>query len=340
MNKSLKILHCANFSTFKNAQVYYSMDRKISYGLIQNGHLVYDFSYRDIARAQRFLGFKKKSIQKMNQDLIEHCKNIKPDLLLLGKCELINSETLKDIKNSHENIKIAKWFVDFIASEQRSFMEQFNFIDYFFKTSPKDLLNVSKTYKNTVFSMLPNISDPAFENTNSFNKEYDVIYIARDHKEDVRYKFAVMLNDFCKKHNLKLKIYASLGNPPIFGQEYYNEISKSKIAINFNRDDSLYEPSSEDKIFGSSDRMNHFMGLGTCCFSPRIKGFDKWFKDGQDIVYFDSVEDCFQKIKFYLKNENYKLIGNNGKEKVFNLVNSKRVTKYMLDLIFNSNEVL
>jgi len=42
----LKIVHCANFSESKYGAVYYAIDRKISNGLIRNGHFVYDFSYR------------------------------------------------------------------------------------------------------------------------------------------------------------------------------------------------------------------------------------------------------------------------------------------------------
>ena len=60
MNK-LKIVHCANFSYFKNGEVFYATDRKVTHGLMSQGHFVYDFSYRDQAKAQRFLGFKKKN---------------------------------------------------------------------------------------------------------------------------------------------------------------------------------------------------------------------------------------------------------------------------------------
>ncbi|MDZ7817351.1 MAG: hypothetical protein U5K55_01525, partial [Aliarcobacter sp.] len=56
---------------FKNGEVFYATDRKITHGLINQGHFVYDFSYRDQAKAQRVLAFKKRSIEKMNNDLME-----------------------------------------------------------------------------------------------------------------------------------------------------------------------------------------------------------------------------------------------------------------------------
>jgi len=163
MNETLKIVHCANFSNFKNGASYYAMDRKITHGLIQNGHFVYNFSYRDVAKARRFLGFKKKSIQLMNQDLIDTCTNIKPDILLLGKAETISLVTLKTIKELIPDIKIVQWFVDFLETEKKEFFDKFNYIDTFLKTSPLSLMELSREYPDTIFSCLPNISDPAFD---------------------------------------------------------------------------------------------------------------------------------------------------------------------------------
>lgn len=46
----MKILHIANFGFNKQGAHFYCTDRKISAGLIENGHFVYDFSFRDMAR--------------------------------------------------------------------------------------------------------------------------------------------------------------------------------------------------------------------------------------------------------------------------------------------------
>ena len=54
-NTPLHILHCAMFSVNKYGANFYSGHTRLSNGLIRNGHLVYNFSYRDVARAKRFL---------------------------------------------------------------------------------------------------------------------------------------------------------------------------------------------------------------------------------------------------------------------------------------------
>ncbi|APW66140.1 hypothetical protein LPB137_09875 [Poseidonibacter parvus] len=334
---NLRILHCANFSTFKNGEAYYSMDRKISHGFIQNGHMVYEFSYRDIAKAQRFLGLKKRSIEKMNKDLVDHCINIRPNILLLGKCELVSLESLEKIKKLLPDIKIIQWYVDFINKENNDFFSKFKYIDVFLQTTGTGLLELSKKYKNTIFSYIPNITDPNFDVNIDIKKEYDVLYIARDHKEDNRYKFALLLNEFCKKENINLKMYGSLGNPYVFGNDYYKEISKARIAINFNRED-LIDTYNHNKILGTSDRMNHFIGSKTCTFSPKIIDLDKLYKDNEHVVYFESSKECFEKLLKILNDESYNNIASDGQLKAYEISNSKRVTNYMLNLI-NNNEI-
>ena len=335
MQKHYKIVHCGIFNEKDNGNFFYGLERKISHGLIQNGHFVYDFSYRDVERNSRFLGLKDSGLKKMNKKLIDICRNIDADILFLAKAEKIEKATLIKIKELLPNIKIAQWYVDHLI-EKDDFFDKLDCIDVFYYANAKDLQNLSKKYENTIFSFFPNISDPAFDKKLELKKTNDVIYIARDYNEDVRTKFAVLLKDFCDKENINLKVYASLGNPAIFGNDFHKVIAQTKIAINFNRDDTLEEVNQE-KILGASDRMAQFLGSGICTFSPRIKGFEKLYKDTEEIVYFDTPSDCFEKLKFYLTNQNYESIAKKGQEKTYKIANAKRVTQFMLELLFENS---
>ena len=335
MQKHYKIVHCSIFNEKDNGNFFYKKKKKISHGLIQNGHFVYDFSYRDVERSLRFLGIKDSGLKKMNEKLINICKNIKADILFLAKAEKIDKVTLLKIKEILPNIKIVQWYVDHLQ-ENDAFFDKLDCMDVFYYANAKDLRSLSKKYYKTIFSFFPNISDPAFDKSINLEKTNDVIYIARDYKEDVRTKFAVLLKDFCDKEDINLKVYASLDNPAIFGNDFHEAISKTKIAINFNRDDNL-ESINEEKILGASDRMAQFLGSGICTFSPRIKGFEKLYEDNKDIVYFDNPENCFKKLKTYLENNQFEIIAKNGQEKTFEIANAKRVTKFMLELLFNDN---
>lgn len=331
---SLKIVHCGIFNENDDGNFFYGLERKISHGLIQNGHFVYDFSYRDWERNLRFFGIKNSGLKKMNEKLFKICINLNADLLLLGKAEKIDRQTLKNIKNELPNLKIAQWYVDHL-NEAPQFFENLNEVDTFFYANALNLKSLSKKYKDIKFSFFPNISDNAFDKCMDIPKTNDIVYIARDYKEDVRYKFAILLDEFCNKNGLKYKIYASLNNPPIFGNEFHKAINQAKIAINFNRDDALNDNENDKKWLGASDRMAQFMGCGVCTFSPKIKGFERFFEDKKDIVYFKSPDDCFKKIKEYLDNDKFKDIARSGRARALQIVNSKRVTKFMLELIFN-----
>lgn len=337
MQKHYKIVHCGIFNEKDDGNFFYGLERKISHGLIQNGHFVYDFSYRDVERNSRFFGIKDSGLKKMNEKLINICKNIKADILFLAKAEKIDKVTLLKIKKILPNIKIVQWYVDHLQ-ENDAFFDKLNCMDVFYYANAKNLESLSTKYNNTIFSFFPNISDPAFDKSINLEKINDVIYIARDYKEDVRTKFAVLLKKFCDKENINLKVYASLDNPAIFGNDFHEAISKTKIAINFNRDDNL-ESINEEKILGASDRMAQFLGCGICTFSPRIIGFEKLYEENKDIVYFNNPEDCFKKLKDCLQNNKFEIIGKNGQKKTFEIANAKRVTKFMLELLFNDNLV-
>ena len=138
MQKYYKIVHCGIFNERDNGNFFYGLERKISHGLIQNGHFVYNFSYRDVERNSRFFGIKDSGLKKMNEKLINICKNIKADILFLAKAEKIDKETLLKIKEILPNIKIIQWYVDHLQ-EDDAFFDKLNCMDVFCYANAKDL---------------------------------------------------------------------------------------------------------------------------------------------------------------------------------------------------------
>lgn len=66
---------------------------------------------------------------------------------------------------------------------------------------------------------------------------------------------------------------------------------------------------------------------------PSDRGLDMLFKDKEDIVYYDSLEDAIDKINYYTNNEEERLkIAKNGYEKVLN----NHTTLQRLDLILEN----
>ena len=110
-NKIIKILHITNFNERFNARLHYNTGKRINNGLIRLGYNVYQLSDRDIISTNRsLLDFNSEKF--LNNKVIEICKNFKPDFILLGHADLINSETLNYLKTNNKNLRIAQWFLD------------------------------------------------------------------------------------------------------------------------------------------------------------------------------------------------------------------------------------
>ena len=59
-----------------------------------------------------------------------------------------------------------------------------------------------------------------------------------------------------------------------------------------------------------------------------------FFKDKKDVIYFKSIEDLTEKIKYYSKNDKERCeIAYNGKLKYFKLFENTLVTKYIVEKI-------
>ncbi|GIT98467.1 glycosyltransferase [Sulfurovum sp. TSL1] len=322
--KSLKVLHCANFSESKLGQVFYSIDRKITNGLIRNGHFVYDFSYREVAKNSTFLKRKKLGRTKMNEKLLETIHNLNPDLLLLGHSELVYTSTLKKIKESFPDIKIAMWWVD-PFDRITHINDRLPYLDTFFATtSPKYYKQFFTNRTN--FEYMPNMCDDSIETLKAFeNKafEYDLIFIGRS--DDNRKDFIHKLSEI---EEIDFKIFGHNKKSLIFGQKFLNTVIKSKMAINYSRynDIPLY----------SSDRIIQLLAQGCLVFSPKIPEFDTLFLN-DEIIYFDDFEDLKEKLIFYKNNEEKRLeISKKGWEKAHKMFNSTLITEKMIQKIFNS----
>lgn len=323
----LKIVHCANFSESKYGAVYYAIDRKISNGLIRNGHFVYDFSYREVAKNSTFFKSKKFGIKNANNALLETLKNIEPNLLLLGHSELITLEALRKAKELYPQMKIAMWWVDWIYN-LNTILERLELIDHFFiTTDPKELQHTNthqKLYEKC--SYLPNICDSSIDTCKAFenkNYEFDILFIGRYDKE--REKFI----DFLKQSfsHLKLGFFGLTKETVLTGSHYIQTIGMSKIGINYSRknDISMY----------SSDRIIHLLANGVLVFSPRIPNLATIIAE-DEIVYFDDNEDFAHKLHYYLAHDEERIkTSKKGWLKAHGNFNEKIITQKMLDKIYS-----
>lgn len=323
----MRILHIANFSLFKNETVFYSMDRKISNGLIRNGHFVADFSYRDLAKYKAPLKIKKLGIKKMHESIFKTIDNLKPELILLGHSELIDTSTIKLIKKKYPNLKIAMWWVDWLKN-LASIKNKIDYLDVLFTTTginaiDKSLLNNRKLK----IAYLPNMCDDSIEcykaySKNDFNQ--DLLFAGRVDEER-----ELFLNKLSNKldTNICFNLFGKRKNTLLLGHKFQEEIGNSRMSLNLSRDHetSLY----------SSDRIIQLMANGSMVFSKTIPDINLLFEK-DEIILFDNINDCQEKIEYYYQNDDLrKEIAYKGWKKAHKSYNSTRVTKFMIEIIFD-----
>lgn len=326
----MKILHISNFAFNKLGERYYSMDRKISAGLIENGHFVYDYSFRDMARMGTIFKTKKMGSGVANAEILKIVDNLRPDLILIGHSDLLKPETLKKIRIDYPKIKIGFWFVDWLCESSKvNFIKQFSpYVDALFCTTGGELLTQFKLPTNKV-SYIPNIAQRSIECLKQFDElDYvsDFVFFGTVYKDPER---EALLQELIHQLPDDLSCFGAFGKETVYGHQYMDILASSRCGLNLSRrnDIDLY----------SSDRIVQLTGNGLLTFTPKIPGFDELYKD-DEVVYFDNINDLIDKFKFYKADiENAKRVAKRGWNRSHQSYNSKRVSKFMIELILDQS---
>lgn len=327
----MKVLHIANFGFNKQGAHFYCTDRKISAGLIENGHFVYDFSFRDMARMGTIFKTKKLGANWANKEILKIVNNIEPDLVLVGHSDLMSPNVLREIKKQFPKTKIAFWYVDPLYLEQKlGFIREFSpYLDAIFCTTGGEYLQKLKQPHLKV-AYMPNVGHRNVEvlkqfASNTVDKEF--IFCGVIYKEPVREKFLKDLADALKKNQVHYQYYGCFEQPGVYGKGYYKVLSESRMGLNYSR--------KNDVTLYSSDRIVQLTGNGLLTFSPRIPGFEKLYTENE-IVYFEDQTDLAAKIKYYADHtEEAKRVAEAGWNKTRNSFNAKRISQFMIEVTFN-----
>ena len=326
MTERLKILHCANFSHRKSGAAYYATDRKISNGFTRNGHMVVDFSYRDMARAHSPLKIKALGIKKMNQLLVTTVERMRPDVLVLGHTELVANATLRKIRATHPDIKIVMWFVDWIRkikANQHFFSQRVALLDALFTSTDAALIQsiFTDSSQHAKIHFLPNICDSSIDTGRAFEQlrpRHDIVFVGR--YDGHRNALIRLLRKGLPGFNIGL--YGQSAYSLLLGHDYIKVLAASTMAINYSRHNeiSLY----------SSDRIVHLTANGCLTFSPQPPNMQTIFSD-EEVVYFSDMGDLKEKLLYYAAHpEEAALIAEAGHKRAHKDYESGVVTRQML----------
>ena len=341
-NRNLKIIHVSNFGQRQANRLYnISIAKKISTGLIRNGHDVIDISDRDVVRLNRGLKNINKGMNYFNNLLLETIDNYKPDGLILGHVNNLDEKTLETIKGKNKNIKLAQWFEDNLSkngpdpvSNENNFIKHIEYLDHNFITSDPVNLKLNNKYN---CSYLPIPVDKNIENLKCYNNKNPIkdLFFTMSHgvnkgvlkrnKVDVREPFVKEL--ISSNPDIIFDVYGYNNNQPIWSQDFYEALYKSKMALNLSRINNVK--------YYSSNRIASLVGNGILTFVDINTKLNDFFSD-DEVVFYKNIKDLSNKLKYYKNHEaNRVKIAKNGKEKYFRIFNNEVIADYICSRLFD-----
>jgi hypothetical protein len=216
------------------------------------------------------------------------------------------------------------------------FLKKIRYLNCSFCTTHPDSL---KILKNRNIFYIPNPVDETFENLELYKKKiykYD-LFFALSHgvhrgslkkgKTDNREIFLNKLINF--SNEIRFNIYGIKDNQPIWAENFKNELSKSKMALNLSQGEPLK--------FYSSDRISQLIGNGVLTFIDRKTKLNKIFKK-DEVVFYSNVKDLTKKIIKYKNSDKLRSkVAKNGMIKYHKYMNSKLVAEFMINKSFDFN---
>ena len=337
LKEGIKILHIADMHNRHNGRLFYSTGKKINNGFVKNNFNVLQISDRDFLKSNFLIFNKPLFLSYINKTI----QNFSPHIILFGHVDSLNEDDFLYLKKRYKNIKFSQYFLDTLdpnfeqhEKHKKRFFLKYQFCDINFITSDPvklDFIDEDKTF------FIPNVCDKSIdilENYKYSDLPYDVFFSLSHGQHrgglkkgytDERVFFINQLNLDNIKNN-----FFGINRAPIWGNYFFKELSKSKMAINLNRGKPLK--------YYSSDRISLLMSNGLLTFLQNGYSYQDFFDDKIDAIYFNSPEELSEKIKYYSKNDKERCkIALNGKLKYFSLFENVLVAKYMVEKILNYN---
>jgi hypothetical protein len=335
--KPKKILHVANRAEKHLGKKFYSLPFKINNGFVRNGHNVYWFSDRDVAKNASLIPSAKFGRVACNRKLIEVCRNFCPEIIVLAHADLINLETLLEIKAFLPGVLIFQYNIDglFAKGNIEKILGKTEVCDFTFMTTAGSVLkSVSQSGCRTCF--IPNPVDASIDvhcnwRKNSF--DYDLFFIgARSEWVDPDSMRAQALKNL-PDDPFHVRSFVSAN---LWGSALMNVAGVSKMGLCFSQRPSGERAGEGGTLYlGSSDRISLCMGNGLLTFTD--KKFNLADLYGTDaLVEVESYEEFRDKVAYFMKHDKERIrVARAGYEISHREFNEVLVSRFMLETVCN-----
>ncbi len=336
--KQFKILHISNFGLKTNHRLFnLSIAKKISNGLIRNGHDVIDFDYRNFHTKL----FDKSTI---DEKILDICANYRPDLVLFGHNNSLKRSSLEYLKYNYL-CKLSIWYEDHVMRGDPNYQKNLNLleknsdlIDEFFITTSPDVIKT--TIRRSKLNFLPIPVDPNIEehDFSMAKKEHDLFFALshgvnygklKDNTFDQRSIFIKKLIEL-SNNEVNFNILGLYDEQPKWNHNFNNQLKSSKTALNLSR--------GGPTKYCSSNRIASLMGNGILPFIHEKVKYNDFF-DNDEIITYKNEKDLLLKLNIVKNNEKMLIKrSKNAKKSYFAYFENTIVADSIVNKIFDTKK--
>ncbi len=328
----MRILYVGNAIGFTSAPRYYTTPLRMVNGFIRNGHVVFIYNDRDHARYANIWRSSKRGVKAANHGLLKDVEAFRPDLVVLGHCEMISNATINEIRRLISGVKIVYRNVDSLAQGHNieRLHRRAEAVDgIFLTTSGKDIEQFSGD--NCFVSFFPNMIDASIDSHQAFacaETIGDVFFageIVRDMADQRRRDVDRIINELS---DLRLSFHGSVVNKTsLLGTEYLDILGQCRMGLSLDRSDKYW--------LYASERLHQYLGNGVLTFVYRGKGFEQIFADDEVAFYSDLAELIEKCRQFAANDEDWRNVAAKGYNKARQYFSAENVTQYIIERSFD-----
>jgi hypothetical protein len=332
----MRILIIGNAGEREPGRRFYSVDRKLANGFLRNGHSVWFFSDRDVARASTLWRSSRAGRGAAQQKFREAVKNYAPHAIVLMHSSLIATETLADA-----GARIAQICVDplFRKVNGEFLADRARVVDATFVTTAGAALKRFSSASN-VSAFIPNPVDASVEDLSNFARDdlaYDVLFAANaggDRESDVRRVTPRLM----QASELACAFHGFDGAPGVYGADYFAALGQARMGLNLNSDraeTALVQAPPEELYLYSSDRVSQLVGCGLATLSFEVNRLMELFEPEREMAFAPTPE-AMRDAALRLKRDDAtrRRIAEAGWRKAHAAYNERLVAQFIEDVLF------
>jgi len=329
----MRVLLVGNLYGRDDCASFYMIMQKLVHGFARAGHAVQVFNDREVARAANIFRARKLGVRTANRRLLRACVNFRPDLVLLGHCEMIGNDTVAAIRRAVPDARIVYRNVDPLHDPRNRarIARRAPAVDAVFLTTAGEAA-AAFADSGTPIHFMPNPVDPAVETLRAFargDQAHDLFFAisavidARDPRLAMANRLETALPE------VAFDFRGMKGRPSQRGAAYFDLLAEARMGLSFSR--------VNDHYLYSSDRMAQYLGNGLLTFVDRATGFGELFAADELGLYGD-FDELVDKIRHFRANDGERRrVAERGWRKAHAMFDPLRVVRYIEEVTFAKN---